>query len=685
MPPDYGIWMDIMLRLLSFLLLLSLAQSTYAQRYALVIGNSRYGADIGELKNPVNDASDMAALLKRKDFNVIKLINADKRQMKEAISRFTQHLSEKNAVGLFFFAGHGVEVGGRNFLIPVNSNIQGEGDVEYEAIDAGRVMANMEYAGNNLNMVILDACRNNPFARSFRSASRGLARMDPPKGSLILYATSPGDVASDGNGRNGVFTQYLLKAIDTPGYTVEKVFKTTANQVYQATKKKQLPWQSGVMLGEFYFTINAPNAQTVTIAPTAVSKPTNSAQQAEILFWDSIKNETRPEFFQSYLDQYPEGIYVALAKLKLPPGGKVVVDAPVEAEPKGQLTVKTSPSEASVRILNIGPKYQEGIELKPGRYHIEVTAPGYERYLDWIELGAENKVHSVALSPRSEPEPEPAPRPNRSLPAMVTIPAGCFQMGSPSYEQGRDDDERQHRVCVERFELGKTEVTVGEFRRFVEATGYRTDAENNKQESGCYAYSSREKKWAWRSGYNWRQVGFNQNDRHPVVCVSWNDVNAYIAWLNRETGQSYRLPTEAEWEYAARGGTDSMYFWGNAVDSRACDYANIADKAHDWSNNFPCDDGTEFTQSVAQYRPNPFGLYDISGNVWEWTCSEYDKSYGGGEQQCLSKNNATNSSLVALRGGSFFGKPRRVRSANRNRHKPWERDDDRGFRLARTF
>ena len=189
-----------MQRLLLSLLLIVLVPSAHAQRYALVIGNSNYGSNIGALKNPINDAKDMSALLRKKDFKVTTLTNANQRQMEQSIAQFSKQLNEKNAVGLFFFAGHGIEVGGRNYLIPLNANINGEGDVKYEAVDAGRVMSGMEYAGNNLNMIVLDACRNNPFARSFRSASRGLARMDPPKGSLVLYATSPGDVAADGSG-----------------------------------------------------------------------------------------------------------------------------------------------------------------------------------------------------------------------------------------------------------------------------------------------------------------------------------------------------------------------------------------------------------------------------------------------------------------------------------------------------
>ena len=267
----------IRLLLYSLLVLAINASPVYAKRYALVIGNSDYGEKIGFLKNPVNDANDMALSLREKNFNVTKLINASQREMEEGISKFTKKLHNKNAVGLFFFAGHGMGLHGSNYLIPIGANVDGENDVKYEAVDAERVMSGMQYAGNNLNMVILDACRNNPFTRSFRSVSRGLIRVSPPKGSLILYATSPGDVAADGSGRNGVFTQHLLTAMNTTNANVEQVFKETANKVYNATNKKQLPWQSGVILGEFYF--SGQNDTTVS-----------SVKSEEINFLDSRKS-----------------------------------------------------------------------------------------------------------------------------------------------------------------------------------------------------------------------------------------------------------------------------------------------------------------------------------------------------------------------------------------------------------
>lgn len=209
-----------------------------------------------------------------------------------------------------------------------------------------------------------------------------------------------------------------------------------------------------------------------------------------------------------------------------------------------------------------------------------------------------------------------------------------------------------------------------------------TQAEKNIEKSGCCAYSGSENKWDWRAGHNWDHVGFSQNDQHPVVCVSWMDVQSYISWLNENSIGGYRLPTEAEWEYAARAGTQTAYFWGNGVDSKACRYGNVNDK--NWANGFPCDDGYKYTAPIGKYRINNFGLYDMTGNVWEWTCSKYDKAYAGGEKKCISKNRANNGDVFVLRGASFDNTPPDARVAYRSGDRSWDRNDSGGFRLART-
>lgn len=266
-------------------------------------------------------------------------------------------------------------------------------------------------------------------------------------------------------------------------------------------------------------------------------------------------------------------------------------------------------------------------------------------------------------------------------PEMVFIRGGSFLMGSPEDEKGRDDDERQHRVKVDDFYMGKYEVTVGEFKRFVSATGYKTDAE---MKGDCYALKDGE--LGDQPGYSWRRLDFSQSDNHPVACVSWNDAQAYTVWLSQKTGKHYRLPTEAEWEYAARGGSQHAHHWGDSP-NQACSYANVVDqsvkiKIPSWSWTLhDCNDGYVYTAPVGHYQANGLGLKDILGNVWEWTCSNYDKDYGSSEQRCVDIGRSGDR---VYRGGSWLYGPRYVRSSHRYRNDPSYRFNDVGFRLSRT-
>ena len=203
--------------------------------------------------------------------------------------------------------------------------------------------------------------------------------------------------------------------------------------------------------------------------------------------------------------------------------------------------------------------------------------------------------------------------------------------GKEKYEKYYKDEQPRHEVCVDDFYVARHEVTVGQFRKYIHDTGYRTDAEKNTGgHDGCYAKKGSDG-WNWRSGYDWNSPGFKQQDNQPVVCVSWNDSQKYISWLNKKSGKHYRLATEAEWEYAARGGTETIRFWGDDPD-QACKYANVADQTKSprntsWKPKHECNDGYWFTAPVGHYRPNPFGLYDMLGNVLEWTNDKYDSSY----------------------------------------------------------
>ena len=274
----------------------------------------------------------------------------------------------------------------------------------------------------------------------------------------------------------------------------------------------------------------------------------------------------------------------------------------------------------------------------------------------------------------SPPERRNAREPDLvAAPEMVRLESGCFAMGSDSAEDGRHGDEVRHSVCVEDFSISRHEVTRGQYAAFVEDTGRSTS-------DGCRSYGNGG--WASRAGRSWRDPGFAQGDDHPVACVSRDDALAYVAWISKRLGRSYRLPTEAEWEYAARAGADSARPWGDDSGD-ACLRANVGDRAlfrhypgWPWTIH-PCDDTHAHTAPVGSFRTNGYGLHDMLGNVWEWTCSSYDAAYRGAERRCDSR-----SGNGVVRGGSWSNSPRWVRSAGRFRNRPETRLDLVGFRLV---
>jgi formylglycine-generating enzyme required for sulfatase activity len=254
-------------------------------------------------------------------------------------------------------------------------------------------------------------------------------------------------------------------------------------------------------------------------------------------------------------------------------------------------------------------------------------------------------------------------------PEMLVMKAGTFRMGDIQ-GGGYRSEKPVHQVSVKRFAMGRYEVTVAEFRKFVNATGYKTDAE---KQGNCRSYANGSK---WVNGANWRNPGFSQTETHPVVCVNWNDATAYANWLSKQTGHHYRLPTEAEWEYSARAGTTTKYWWGNTASH---EYANYG-KDKCCSGLAKGKDRWKYTSPVGSFAANPFGLFDTVGNVWEWTCSEYTDKYSGKEQRC-----ANGGSLRTLRGGAWFLKPGLVRAAHRGGFSHGYRSDDAGLRLVRQL
>jgi PQQ-dependent catabolism-associated CXXCW motif protein len=279
-------------------------------RVALVLGNAKY--EVGPLRNPANDADDMAKALKELGFRVTLHQDASHRRMIEAINAFGQSL-KKGGVGLFYFAGHGVQSRGRNYLIPVNARIEKETQLEFDAVDVGRVLAAMDDAGNRVNLVVLDACRDNPFARSFRSAARGLAQIEAAQGTYIAFATAPGAVALDGEGRNGLYTRHLLESLKRSDTDIDKVFRRVTAEVSRATSGKQVPWVSSSLTGDFSFRVERAE-RAVAAAPPA---PAVDPAAHDRVFWDQVKDSKNPDELNAYLEKYPDGLFAPLAKARV--------------------------------------------------------------------------------------------------------------------------------------------------------------------------------------------------------------------------------------------------------------------------------------------------------------------------------------------------------------------------------
>ena len=362
-------------------------------------------------------------------------------------------------------------------------------DVRFETVALDDVLA--ATAGASLRMVILDACRNNPLARSMQ---RTVARRSVSGGSfgdlnedllgdetLVAYAAAAGTTAADGRGRNSPYTSALLAYLEEP-LELSAVFRRVRARVLDSTDGQQRPHEYGSLVREHYL------SGVSTTPPIAVAGADGARLQQENLFWQSIMGSTNAADFEAYLGQFPDGVYRALAVNRL-------------AERR--------------------------------------AAPGDP--------------------PRTRPaEPGSVFRDCAGCPEMVVVPAGRFRMGCASGSDICEDDEWPgHEVAVPRFALSQYEVTRGQFARFVAATGYRTPGECNRVERGSW----RDQSW--------------QTDEHPVVCVTRDDARAYVRWLGESTGFEYRLPSESEWEYAARAGTTTRWYWDREQDR--CAHGNAGE------------------------------------------------------------------------------------------------------------
>jgi formylglycine-generating enzyme required for sulfatase activity len=545
------------------------------RRVALVIGNAAY-RHTAPLKNPVNDAQDIARVLKDLQFQVQLKTDATLETMADAIFTFGEQL-KGGGVGLFYYAGHGMQVKGENYLLPIDANIGREDEVKRKTINAREVLDKMDEAKSHLNLVFLDACRNNPFPRNVRAVSRGLADMIAASGTLLVFATTPDNVAEDGSGRNGTYTKHLLRYITQPGLEVGMLLRRVRTAVKDETGGRQVPWENGSIEGEFYF---AGTGGVSSVTPLAASPP--------------------------------------------------------------------PPSPAT------------GTQVAVGSYP-------------------------------QQPQTPPATIVGNDGAEMMLVPAGEFNMGSDKDEIDRllqggtnvnreffDHEIPRHRVYLDGFYIDKHEVTNARFQQFVQATGHRTQAE---RDGSGYVYTGQT--WEQVNGANWhapRGPGSSiaNLEQHPVVQVSREDARAYCAWAGK------RLPTEAEWEKAARGTEGQIYPWGNQFDGKRANFCDT-NCEFTWKDS-TANDGYRYTAPVGSYEGGKslYGAYDMAGNVWEWVADWYDKNYYRNSPIRNPQGPASGEQAV-LRGGGWTDGALNVRAPDRGRFTPAIRIAFIGFRCAKTL
>lgn len=561
-----------------------------AKRVALVIGNSGYQA-VGALPNPVKDASVIAKTLQSLGFETDLATDLTAQGFRDALKTFSGR-SQTAEIALVYYAGHGVEFDGTNFLVPVDAKLARKGDVRFEAIALEDVREAASGA-SKLRLVILDACRNNPFPMlgkdGTRGVSRGLAKVEPGANELVAYAARENTVAGDGDGDNSPFAAALAKRLGEPGVEINFLFRRVRDDVLQATGNSQEPFVYGTLgVEEIYLNPAAVVAAPEDPAKTALADPVSKAANGSC----------------------------------------------------NAILVNVAGSEDC---------------LKPG---------------------------SVFRDAESGPQ-------------MVVLPAGVSLMGSSPQEiallkkqyaasaEFFDSEATQITVRIpQALAVGRSHVTRGEFAAFAEATGFKSDG-------GCDVFDGKD--WKTDAAASWQAPGFAQDNQHPVVCVNVDEALAYAKWLSDKTGKTYRLLSEAEAEYAARGAVQATpqprYFFGDK-DRDLCTYANVADRTGEakfpsWSGA-PCKDGFVFTAPVASFKPNPFGLYDVAGNVWTWTSDCWNDTNAGNPGDGSARTSG-DCNFNVIRGGSWLDGPQLQRTDLRNYNRGARRYNVLGFRIARTI
>jgi len=667
------------------LLILS-SQALAAQKLALIIGNSKYQTVQDSLKNPVNDAKAIQKQLKELGFDTRLLSNANLDSMLESINSIAQDI-EKDGTILFYYAGHGMQLDGKNYLIPVDARMANRDRVAREAVLVKEVLDKLNESPAAARIVIIDACRNDPFPKTYRSGTRGLTREPLPvsKGLMIMYAASEGEVADDGTGENGTFTAALLNSLSQANLKLPELMDDVATQVQKKTQNKQNPYSEGRGLSKLV--LNTQRFAEPTIPTIASEQP----QSIELAYWESIKNSTNASDYAAYLADYPRGRFASLAKSRQ----KQYEVKPIEPSPKIDTelsyweSIKNSTNASDYaayladyprgRFASLAKSRQKQYEVKPIEPSPKVdtelsywesiknstNASDYAAYLADYPRGrfaslAKNRQKQYQAKPSTEPvqlaqiQTREQPRTGYGVgqsfkdcadcPEMVVVPSGSFKMGSNDYS----DEKPVHQVTINySFAVGKYEVTFAEWDACV-------------ADGGC-------------GGYRPDDNGWGRGTR-PVMRVSWQDAQRYVNWLSEKTGQKYRLLSESEWEYVARAGSSTKYSWGNDIGNNK---ANCDGCGSQWDN--------KQTAPVGSFAPNAFGLYDVHGNVWEWVEDCWHTNYEYAPDDGSAWSHVCDGYNKVLRGGSWNNIPLSTRSAYRNGNSPADRSFSDGFRVSRSL
>ncbi len=606
---------------LLFLVLLLTVVCGYSQekRIALVVGNSNYQHG-GKLKNPVNDANLMAKTLTNLGFEVTKLTDANLKELQNASIEFTEKIKNYD-VALFYYAGHGIQVDGTNYLLPIDAQLEQKLSVRYEAFNISDINYAFQQNNSKMNIMILDACRDNPFRSWNRGNTRGFKAInDQASGTIIAFATREGETAADGTGNNGLYTAKLVEQMQI-SQSLSSVFKNTRVAVLKASGEKQCPQEWDMTTNEFYFAGKSNYSPKVEVA-----------------------EQPAP---QSY------------GTLKL-----------------------TTYYTGTVKLFTLSGSLLESKYVKEGYIYTFRNIPtGVIIVHIYSNSGASLWQKKVSINTGTtsslttdKPQQE-ATGNNPNYPEMVKIPCGTFQMGSNDVF-GYSYDKPVHSVTISDFYIGKYEVTNEEYCCFL--NDYGSDEVKSGEYSGqimIYTHSrgvqKNRSKWESASGY----------DKYPVIYVTWYGANEYCKWLSRKMGKNYRLPTEAEWEYAAGGGSPHQKYAGTNNENFLGAYAWYYKNSTSYLLGSYCYDSNE-THKVGTIRPNRYGLYDMSGNVWEW-CSDWFESYSSSSQ--TNPQGASSGSHRVFRGGCWSNAASLCRVANRNFKDPTYSSSNLGFRIAADF